>query len=222
MKYIINSPAIIDNRQRYKNDILTYLTMVFNIDIAIHIYKYYDNIYKDNLKFHIEKYEIMKPISHTNSYWIILKPYEKNIIFETEKEYDKYVLTINLKKIIMKIIKMIGHPDFISYTKLDLKSKGCISLSHFTSICEIFTEEYIKTIDILINIEKEKLNVFDKIKVIDGIIYGYIHDYPRVCVKTSILRLCEIMFQHYLTYIDLNLLKVPGYMIDKHNIIYGA
>ena len=63
MHDIIVSEPYIDNRQRYTNDILTYLTLIFNIDIAIHIYKYYDQIYKDNLNYHIYKYKILKPSS---------------------------------------------------------------------------------------------------------------------------------------------------------------
>ena len=89
MHDIIVSEPYIDNRQRYTNDILTYLTLIFNIDIAIHIYKYYDQIYKDNLNYHIYKYKILKPSSLLVDDIIYLKPYTFNRMFDNRIQYNK-------------------------------------------------------------------------------------------------------------------------------------
>ena len=214
MHDIIVSESYIDNRQRYKNDILTYLTLIFNLDIAIHIYKYYDQIFKDNLNYHIYKYQILKPSSLLVDDIIYLKPYTFNTMFENRIQYNNYYKYIYAKRTILKIINMIGHPDFICHTNIDLKKRGCKGLSNYLrSELVIGVEGYHREIGILINIERMKLNIWKKIKVIEDI-FKMNRDYkPR--------EICRTMYIHYNAYINIDDLYITGYMIDKNNIIYG-
>jgi hypothetical protein len=214
MHDIIVSESYIDNRQRYKNDILTYLTLIFNLDIAIHIYKYYDQIFKDNLNDHINKYEILKPSSLLVDDFIYLKPYTFNKMFKNRIQYNNYYKYVYAKQTIIKIINMIGHPDFICHTNIDLKKRGCKGLSNYLrSELVIGVEGYHREIGILINIERMKLNVCKKIKIIEDI-FKMNHQYtPR--------EVCRTMFIHYTSYINIDDLYITGYMIDTNNIIYG-
>jgi len=102
----------------------------------------------------------------------------------------------------------------INFTNIDLKKRGCKGLSKYLrSELVIGVDGYHREIEILINIERKKLNVWKKIKVIEGIFKMNREYNPR--------EVCRTMYIHYNSYINIDDLYITGYMIDKNNIIYG-
>tara|TARA_B110001469_G_scaffold126806_1_gene145492 strand:+ start:1128 stop:1790 length:663 start_codon:yes stop_codon:yes gene_type:complete len=219
MKFNIKTNVILDYTQN--KNIMIYLILRFNKDIAEHIFNYYKKFILNIKEYHIYLYNLLKPIPSMVDYTTHVLPYYKNDIFDHYSQYNKYIKVLTNKKYCLWIIQMIGHQDFIGKTNLNLKHK-CNDLTY-----HLYGEDNQKwkdDIERLINIEKGKLNIWKKIKTIECIIK--IADYLEYGVNTKWegnwnYNIYEIMYNNYKYYININELYVPGYIVDKNGIVYG-
>lgn len=218
-EYINNTPIILD----YTRDkqIMIYLILRYNKDIAEEIYNYYKMYTNIIIDYHKYIYNLLKPRSSMYEITTHVLPYYKNDILKNNHQYLKHVKNIKNKENCLRLICMIGHSDFISRTNLNLKGK-CNPLSYhlYGETDNIFE----KDMDFLINIEKNKISIWDKKKIIECILK--IAEYLDYGVNTRWegdwnYDIYELMFSHYKYYINLEYLCIPGYICDKNGIVYG-
>ena len=119
-------------------------------------------------------------------------------------------------------IKMIGHCDFISKTNRDLSQLGCKGVFHTLYLgCPPSNDpDYNREVDILLNEEKVKLTIFEKLDILKRI-----QDYSKKFCTAKKIQYCsinEVMYNHYLQYIITEDLYITGYLIDSKNVIYGV
>jgi hypothetical protein len=126
-------------------------------------------------------------------------------------------------------IKMIGHPDFISKTKRDLSNVGCDGLFNTLTIEYLNSNEsYLREIYILTNEERLPLSLFEKLHIVKCI-QKYSKHYLEKRNMNTEWCINEVMYNHYLKYIQPNLknenmynqLLITGYLVDSKNVIYG-
>ena len=119
-------------------------------------------------------------------------------------------------------IKMIGHCDFISKTNRDLSQLGCKGVFNtlYLGCPPSNDEDYNREVDILLNEEKIKLSMFEKLDILQRI-QEYSIKYCSSAGK-EIWLINEIMYNHYLQYITTDNLYITGYLIDSKNVIYGV
>lgn len=201
--------------------IKTYLTLKLGCkELAEIIYEYYKGDY-------IETARNWYIYNH-NPYIIVNT--RRNILTKVGRvDIDTFWKYMNPRLYYLEDIKMIGHPDFISKTNRDLSKFGCNGLFHTLTVKHLNSNiDYLREINILVNEEKLPLTLFVKIKIVK-----YIQKYSKIYLKKNNIdtRWCvnEVMYNHYLKYIDPNLknenifnqLLITGYLIDSKNVIYG-
>ena len=81
-------------------------------------------------------------------------------------------------------------------------------------------DDYNREVDILLNEEKIKLSMFEKLDILQRI-QEYSIKFCNVAGK-EIWLINEIMYNHYLQYITTDNLYITGYLIDSKNVIYGV
>ena len=119
------------------------------------------------------------------------------------------------------LIKIVSHPDFVSYVDNDLQSLGCLPFEETSFLSYPITdEEYYRQNEIIINQERHKLNIHEKIKILNYVI-NFIHNYYQKNNLHEKFDIEEVMYNHYLRYKQLNDLFVTGFVVDNQNFIYG-
>tara|TARA_Y100000389_G_scaffold202308_1_gene247239 strand:+ start:470 stop:1102 length:633 start_codon:yes stop_codon:yes gene_type:complete len=119
------------------------------------------------------------------------------------------------------LIKMVSHPDFVSYVDNDLQSLGCLPFEETSFLSYPITdEEYHRQNEIIINQERHKLNIHEKINILNYVI-NYIHNYYKKNNLEETYGIEEVIYNHYLRYKQLNDLFVTGFVVDNQNFIYG-
>jgi hypothetical protein len=139
--------------------------------------------------------------------------------FLQSKPFWKYMN--KQRNYILSLIKIVSHPDFVSYVDNDLGSLGCLSFKDTSFLPYPITyEDYYWQNEIIINQERHKLKIHKKIHIMNHII-NYIHNYYKQNNLHEKYDIEEVMYNHYLRYIKLYDLFVTGFIIDKKNNIYG-
>lgn len=209
---------ILDYRSR-KKDILTWLCLRFGVDISLYIYHFYDQIMESIRNEHVYIYGLVKSRTSIYDYQVYPLPYYKNNLFVTYLDYKKFMQSYHTKRNTMMMLKIMGHPDFLCKTNVDLKQKNCSNMyMYLTEIDDI--PKFYRDIEILINVERLPLTVREKIHIINRITAPYDkmnYQFSFSCYHT----IYELMYNHYEEYIKLKDLYVPGYILDSNNIIYG-
>ena len=201
--------------------IKTYLTLILGCkELTEIIYEYYKNDYIETSRnWYIYNHNPYIKVNRRNSLLTKMGCVDSCTFW-------KYM---NPRLYYLEDIKMIGHPDFISKTKRDLSKIGCNGLFNtLTSEYLNCNENYLREIDILVNEEKLPLTLFEKVKIVKCI-QKYSKTYLEEHNIITTWSINEVMYNHYLKYIDPNLkndnifnqLLITGYLIDSKNVIYG-
>tara|TARA_Y100000590_G_C15678106_1_gene998759 strand:+ start:1344 stop:1988 length:645 start_codon:yes stop_codon:yes gene_type:complete len=131
---------------------------------------------------------------------------------------------INQKRNLLLAIEIISHPDFISRSN----QKLFVDLTFENHMKYYF--QYLKyyQCESLLNQTKQKINIFEKIKIVNKIInlfqqlkkqYNHFNeDISDTLLKYNIY---EILNTQYLSYCDLSYLWEPGIIVDHQNQIYS-
>ena len=137
--------------------------------------------------------------------------------------------------LVINELKCTSHPDFISRTHIALDNSLYISIEVGLSLFQMNTEEYNRHLGLIINLEKEKMNIFDKIKTFNTIcnkatctfminyeLYNndyYMNNYTYYFDPEGIYNL---IFDKFNDYLNMNILFESGYIIDNKGDIYGC
>jgi len=132
-------------------------------------------------------------------------------------------------------IKCVSHPDFISRTYKTLDHDLYINIEVGLSLFQLNNYEYDRYLELIINLEKNKMDIFDKIKNFNIICYKskyifmmnyelYSNDYNISGYKYyfDTEGIHDLMFDKFNDYLNMNILFESGYIIDNKGDIYGC
>ena len=224
------------NNNKYKITIILYLYNKLGFDLSHKIYNY---IYKYNLKFNHYNlyyynliYKLIFPINKKlHDTTIFRDPYYKNELFNSEMQFNKVNNIINAKRNCLRIITIINEPYFICKTDKNLKNK-CYNLSKYLyddGDYDSRHNKYFNDMNVLLNIKRNKLNIFDKIKIIkkiEKINLKIINNSNRIWWGNEYdsdlyYNLYLYLYNNYIAFLYNQDVYEPGYIIDKNNIVYG-